>query len=113
LYVCETNFRHSTQLEGIYTKVYLIFFLSQIYVFFLTIFQNLILNNSLLNFNQRTNNTVVFKLFFLKKSDAVVALMVASSCVPGVQAHRYSGQQELASKKTAEINISAVWCVVV
>jgi hypothetical protein len=57
------------------------------------------LNNSLLNFNQRTNNTVVLKLFFLKKSDAVVALMVASSCVLGVQAHRYSGQQELAQKK--------------
>jgi hypothetical protein len=41
--------------------------------------------------------------------DAVIALMEALSCVPGVQAHRYSGQQELAQKKTAEIKISAVW----
>jgi len=31
---------------------------------------------------------------FLKNPDAVVALMEASSCVPGVQAHRYSGQQD-------------------
>jgi hypothetical protein len=52
------------------------------------------LNNSLLNFEQKTNNTVVFKTMLLENSDAVVALMEATSCVPGVQAHRYSGQQD-------------------
>jgi len=31
---------------------------------------------------------------YLKNPNAVVALMEATSCVPGVQAHRYSGQQD-------------------
>jgi hypothetical protein len=36
---------------------------------------------------------------FLENPDAVVALMEAATCVPGGQAYRYSGQQELAPKK--------------
>jgi hypothetical protein len=52
------------------------------------------LNNSLLNFDQGTNNTVVFKTIFLESPDVVVALMEATSCVSGVRAHRYSGQQD-------------------
>lgn len=43
--------------------------------------------------------------------NAALALMEAASCVPGVRAHRYSGQQDLLKKKkTTEIILSRFVC---
>jgi hypothetical protein len=71
--------------------------------FFLASFLNFILKNKPFKFCKNKRHS-------FKTPDAVVALMKATSCVPRVQAHRYSGQQELAPKKTAEINLSRLVC---